>query len=339
MSARVTMRDVAREAGVSPMTVSRALKSDGTVNPKTRELVQKAADRLGYIYDATAQTFRAQRSGFLALTLPSINNANFATTHKALTGSLADTDLQMLLGITNYDIQQEERMVRQLLARRPDAIILTGGTHTDETRRLLETIDLPVFEIWDVPPAPIGHVIGFSNFDAMQLIVSHLAKSGCDRLGFVGASAETDVRGHERRLGTIAAAQELGLAEVISIETGPAPATMSSGHAAIEEHQDVLKSLDALVCVSDPVAFGAVTALQGIGLNVPQDILVTGFGNFEISRICQPGLTTLEVGAAQIGQLTGQYAKDILFNDERVPTTIAETLAPSLLVRGTTRRE
>jgi len=335
MSTHVTMRDVAKEAGVSPMTVSRALKSDGAVNEKTRKAVQEAAARLGYVYDLTAQTFRSQRSGFVALTLPSINNANFATTHKALTQSLADTDLQLLLGITNYDIDQEERILGQLLARRPDAVIVTGGTHTDQTRRLLGSIAIPVFEIWDVPATPIGHVVGFSNFDAMGLIVKHLADQGRSKLGFVGASPDTDTRGNERRLGAHAAARELGLQEVVDIQTGPAPATMTASARAIEQHRDKLDQLDALICVSDPVAFGAISALEGMGLRVPQDIAVSGFGNFEISQISRPTITTVEVGAAEIGKMIGAKVVEALGANE--PDTMHRLcLEPSLAVREST---
>ncbi|MEM1268343.1 MAG: LacI family DNA-binding transcriptional regulator, partial [Pseudomonadota bacterium] len=147
------MRDVARAAGVSPMTVSRALKPGGLVNARTARTVREAASRLGYVYDATAQAFRAQRSGFLAVTLPSTNNANFAATHRGLTRALEGTDLQILLGITDYQVEEEERLVRQLLARRPEAIVLTGGTHTEATRGLLSSVDIPVIEIWDVPEA------------------------------------------------------------------------------------------------------------------------------------------------------------------------------------------
>ncbi|MEL6523637.1 MAG: LacI family DNA-binding transcriptional regulator, partial [Pseudomonadota bacterium] len=201
MSARVTMRDVAREAGVSPMTVSRALKGDGTVSERTQQQVRDIADRLGYVYDSTAQAFRAQRSGFVAVLLPSINNANFAATHRALTKALADTGLQILLGITDYSINQEERLVRQLLTRRPEAIVLTGGTHTPETRTLLRALNIPVLEMWDRPAEPLGHVVGFSNAEAMGLVVRHLAAQGRTKLAFLGAQGDSDRRGAERRRG------------------------------------------------------------------------------------------------------------------------------------------
>lgn len=337
MSARVTMRDVAKVAGVSPMTVSRALKSDSSVNEKTRALVRETAAQLGYVYDSTAQTFRSQRSGFIALTLPSINNANFAATHKAMTSTLADTDLQLLLGITNYDVQQEERMVKQLLARRPDAVILTGGTHTQETRRLLETVSVPIFEMWDVPTAPIGHVVGFSNHDAMERIVAHLADTGCHRLGFLGAKADSDFRGHDRRLGTMAAAQKFGLDPVVQFDTGPAPATMTNGFNVVGQKIDAVKQLDALICVSDPVAFGAMMALRTHGLDAPNDIAVTGFGNFEVARICQPSITTLDVGAAHIGATVADLARQILFDGRNAQTPVFEETRANLIIGRSSR--
>ena len=108
------MRDVAKHVGMSPMTVSRALRDDMTVNAKTRERVHQAAVALGYVYDSTAQAFRTKKSGFVAVTLPSVNNANFAETFRALSNDLGQIGLQLLLGSTNYRVEKEEELVRQL---------------------------------------------------------------------------------------------------------------------------------------------------------------------------------------------------------------------------------
>jgi LacI family gluconate utilization system Gnt-I transcriptional repressor len=334
MGTKVTMRDVARAAGVSPMTVSRAFKQDASVNAETRTLVQQAADRLGYVYDSTAQAFRAQRSGFLAVTLPSINNANFAATHRALTGALTGTELQLLLGITNYRVEEEERLARQLLARRPEAVVLTGGHHSDPTRRLLAAADVPVLEIWDLPKIPLGHVVGFSNADAMGLVVDHLARQGRRRLGFVGASNDSDRRGAERRQGAILRARQLGLPEVVLLDAGYAPVSMSHGARAVEQAGDLLRTLDALVCVSDPVAFGAIMALQRLGLGVPDDMAVTGFGGFEIARIAQPTITTVDVGADRIGEEAGRLVTRLLGADDGSDVPCVIKVAPSLWVGG-----
>lgn len=333
MGTKVTMRDVAKAAGVSPMTVSRAFKEDASVNAATRAIVQEAADRLGYVYDTTAQAFRAQRSGFLAVTLPSINNANFASTHRALTQALAGSDLQLLLGITNYRVDEEERHVRQLLARRPEAIVLTGGHHTEATRKLLSAMDVPVVEIWDLPADPIGHVVGFSNADAMHLVVDHLVATGRKNLGFLGAQGDTDKRGADRRQGVLDAAQRHGLPDVILLDAGAAPMSMSNGAEAVNGQIDLIRDLDALICVSDPVAFGAIMALQKLGINVPNDIAVTGFGAFEIASISTPSITTVNVGADQIGERAGALIDRVLNGDLANDDGITTKVTPKL-VRG-----
>ncbi|WP_261386002.1 LacI family DNA-binding transcriptional regulator [Tateyamaria omphalii] len=302
MGARVTMRDVAQAVGMSPMTVSRALRDDRTVNAKTRARVRQVADDLGYVYDSTAQAFRTQKSGFVAVTLPSVNNANFAETFRALTNGLGEAGLQLLLGSTNYRVEREEELVRQLLTRNPEALVLTGGHHTDEMRRLVQARDLPVIEMWDLPEDPLGHVVGFSNSDAMAHIVDHLVATGRRKLAFVGASEGADMRGAVRRAGVVAAARAHGLPEVAMIDAGPAPVSMRHGAAVIEAMGRDVAQYDALVCVSDPVAFGCLSSAQRMGLRVPDDLAITGFGHFEVAKVSNPRITTVNVQAEDIGR-------------------------------------
>lgn len=314
MSTRVTMRDVARKVGMSPMTVSRALRDDRTVNDKTRALVRQVADELGYVYDSTAQAFRTQKSGFVAVTLPSVNNANFAETFRALTGGLADAGVQLLLGSTNYRVEREEELLRQLLTRNPEALVLTGGHHTQATRSLVQGRGLPVIEMWDLPSDPLGHVVGFSNSDAMSHIVEHLAETGRRKLAFVGASEGADMRGAVRRAGVIEAARRLGLPEVALIDAGPAPVSMRHGAATIESLGREVTRYDALVCVSDPVAFGCLAAVQRQGLQVPNDLAITGFGHFEVAKVSNPRITTVNVQAEDIGRQVATLLQGI-FDD------------------------
>ena len=160
---KATMADVARLAGVSPMTVSRALKPGTSVSAATRQRIQAAADRLGYVVDLNAAAFSSRRSGFVAMTVPSINNANFADTARGLTEGLQDSGFELLLGYTDYDVAEEERLVEAFLRRRPEAIVVTGGAHTDRCRTLLSNAGVPVVETWDLPDDPIDRVVGFSN--------------------------------------------------------------------------------------------------------------------------------------------------------------------------------
>lgn len=332
MSARVTMRDVATAVGMSPMTVSRALRDDETVSAETRTRIQQAASELGYVYDTTAQAFRTQKSGFIAVTLPSINNANFAETYRALTNGLADSGMQILLGATNYRIEREEILVRQLLTRNPEALVLTGGFHTQETRDLIRARGLPVIEMWDVPEAPLGHAVGFSNFAAMESITAHLFESGRRKLAFVGASEGGDLRGAERRAGAIAAAEKHGLT-VSVLDAGEAPVSMRHGAKLAEKLGESLLDFDALLCVSDPVAFGVLSACQRMGFDVPGQLAITGFGHFEVAAISEPRITTVDVNAARIGEITAGMLKEI-FNGATKPRT--EKVGVQLVVGETT---
>ncbi|MEP5761802.1 MAG: LacI family DNA-binding transcriptional regulator [Litoreibacter sp.] len=311
MTSRVTMRDVARVVGKSPMTVSRALRGDTTVSAKTRALVRKSADEMGYVYDSTAQVFRTQKSGFVAVTVPSINNANFAETFRGLSSGLEGTGMQLLLGSTNYSVDKELEIVRQLLARNPEAIVLTGGYHLPQTRWLLEKANIPVIEIWDLATDPLGHVVGFSNAEAMYKIVNELAENGRRKLAFIGASEGSDMRGAARRDGVITAAQALGLPDVRIIDAGFAPVSMRHGARAVEELGRSITQIDGLVCVSDPVAFGALNECRRLGIDVPQDIAITGFGDFEVATVSSPRITTVNVHANQIGGTVAGVLRDI----------------------------
>lgn len=305
------MRDVAQAVELSPMTVSRALRDDETVSAKTREVIHKAAAELGYVYDGTAQAFRTQKSGFVAVSLPSINNANFADTFRGLTAGLEGSAIQLLLGSTNYSLEKERELAVQLLARKPEAIVLTGGAHLAETRNILKTAQIPVVETWDLPPKPLGHVVGFSNADAMELIVRHLARQGRSKLAFVGADAGNDMRGSGRREGVVAAAKALGLPEVAMLDAGAAPLSMQSGAHAVAKLGQEVAQFDALVCVSDPVAFGALSECRRLGLRVPDDIAITGFGNFEVAMVSCPRITTVDAHANMIGNKVAAVLRDI----------------------------
>lgn len=333
MNSRVTMRDVASAVGVSPMTVSRAFRDDKTVSESTRARVREVARQLGYVYDSTATAFRTQKSGFVAVTLPSVNNANFAETYRGMTNVLSQSGMQVLLGATNYRIEREEELVRQLLARNPEALVLTGGNHSEETRVLISALPIPVIEMWDLPDNPVGHAIGFSNAKAMGLIVDHLVATGRRRLAFMGASEGADLRGAERRAGVLARAQALGLPDVRLLDAGPAPVSMRDGASCARDMQKTLREIDALLCVSDTVAFGALSECRRMGISVPDDLAITGFGQFDVAVVSEPKITTVDVNARRIGELVAD-ALEKLFDGQDVPRHI--DLGASLIVGATT---
>lgn len=297
----VTMKDLAKMLGVSVMTVSRAFKSDTSVSEETRNKVLKTARELGYVLDSTAANLRTQSTDFVAVIIPSINNANFADTVDALSDRLAEAGMQVLLGYSGYDIAKEEVLIEQLLRRKPDAIVVTGGRHSDYGRQLLVNADIPVIETWDLPKNPIQHVVGFSNAATMQALVDHLVAKGKSRVAFIGGDTNDDTRGADRRMGFIAAMNRHGLDASRLINAGHTPLSMREGAEAMSHLLSSMPDTEAVIGVSDLVAFGCLSECQRRGINVPRDMSIAGFGAYEISSVSHPTLTTIDPQPRLIG--------------------------------------
>ncbi|MBR7956638.1 LacI family DNA-binding transcriptional regulator [Burkholderia cenocepacia] len=299
------MSDVARLAGVSKMTVSRVLAGH-SVAAETRARVCEAIDRLGYVADAAAGALSSGRSEFVAVLVPSLSSSNFSDTVRGLTDALEPHGLQLLLGDTDYDLEREERLVRSMLRHQPRCIALTGSQHTDATRKVLERSAIPVVEMWDLPTRPIDTAVGFSNVRAARAMVRHLAERGYRRIGFLVGASELDRRGLDRLKGYQAEIKALGLGEPRVVRLGESPITMSHGGPAMAALLERWPDTDAVMCVSDMSAFGAIMECHRRGLSVPADIAVAGFGNFEVATCCHPTITTVSVDAYGIGLRTGE---------------------------------
>ncbi|CAI8698180.1 LacI family DNA-binding transcriptional regulator [Burkholderia cepacia] len=299
------MSDVARLAGVSKMTVSRVLAGH-SVAAETRERVCKAIDQLGYVADAAAGALSSGRSEFVAVLVPSLSSSNFSDTVRGLTDALEPHGLQLLLGDTDYDLEREERLVRSMLRHQPRCIALTGAQHTDATRKVLQRSAIPVVEMWDLPTHPIDTAVGFSNVRAARAMVRHLAGQGYRRIGFLGGASELDRRGLDRLKGYQSEIKALGLCEPRVVRLGESPITMSHGGPAMAALLEMWPDTDAVMCVSDMSAFGAIMECHRRGLSVPADMAVAGFGNFEVATCCHPTITTVSVDAYGIGLRTGE---------------------------------
>ncbi|MGX9848946.1 LacI family DNA-binding transcriptional regulator [Limimaricola litoreus] len=333
--AAIRMADVARAVGVSAMTVSRAFKGDDSVRPETRDRILRKAEELGYVFDATAANLRQSRTGFVAVTVPALNSANFAETVRALTEGLAREGLQILLANTEYDPAEEEAAIAQLLRRKPEAVVLTGGQHTPRTRQLLRAARLPIVQLWDLPEDPLDHVVGFSNAESIALLVDHLAATGHRRIGFLGGDSGRDPRGRQRRAGFTAAMARHGLGAERLAPLGEPPIAMAAGAEALNALLARYPDTEAVIGVSDLVAFGALAECQRRGIAVPGALALAGFGNYEIGAICAPRLTTVDVHAEQIGAEAARLVGGLLSGKARASRRRIE-IPPELILRETT---
>ncbi|TKD52241.1 LacI family DNA-binding transcriptional regulator [Sphingomonas baiyangensis] len=309
------MRDVSRLAGVSRMTVSRVLSDPELVLPATREKVHKAIADLGYVPDRAAGSLSSRRTGFIALMLPTLTNANFAAVAHGLTEALREADYHLLIAYTDYDMAEEERQLRNLLARRPEALVLTGAVHRRNASRMLLAADIPVVEIADLPSQPIEHAIGFSNYQVGRTAARYLIDAGFTRIGAIAASPEgevTDHRGEERMRGFEDELRLSRMSTAMVMRHGTAPVSFHHGAGAIRALVERDPAVEAVFAVSDLSAVGAVMECQRMGVRVPDDISIMGFGDFEIGREINPALTTIHADFRALGLRTGEMLRELL---------------------------
>ena len=331
-----TMSDVARLTGFSSMTVSRALRADTSTSDETRIKILDAADKLGYVLDGTAAGLSSRKTGFVAVIIPSINNANFAFTVRGLTEGLRNSGLQVLLGYTDYKMDEEERLVKTLLTRRPEALVITGGVHTERCRQYLYSSGVPIVEMWDSPPSPIDHVVGFSNARAGRIMARHLYDQGYRKIGFIGGDTDSDIRGADRRRGFVETISDFGLGTDRLWQSDQPVLTMAGGAKAMHDLLDQYPATDAVMCASDLSAFGAMMTCQKRGLTIPDDIAIAGFGAYDISANALPEITTIDVGARGIGTQVAEVIKSSLADKTHSKDPANIDIPTRLIVRKST---
>src|SRR4051794_15197164 len=181
-----TLSAVAQRAGVSSITVSRVLRLPELVAPETRTKVEAAMRELGYVPNQIAGALAGARTRSVGVLVPTIANSIFADTVQGLSDELEPLGYAVILAQSRYDAAREFHMLRALLARRPEALIMVGSPATDDGARLLRRAGIPIVETWDLPAAPIDAVAGFDNYAAGVAVARHLLAQGRRSLAFIG---------------------------------------------------------------------------------------------------------------------------------------------------------
>lgn len=301
-----TMADVAKLAGVSAMTVSRALRQDGAVSQKTRERVLEVIDEIGYVPDQAAGALSSGHSGLVAVIVPTLTNPLYGLIARGLNDTLTPQGLQLFLGFSDYNATREEQMLEAMLRRRPEAVAVAGVDHTSKTERMLTNAAIPVVEFFDKPTTPIQHVVSIDHHAAGYAIAHHLASRERRNIVVLAHRDGVDGRGDRRTSGVIEALSELGLPPPTVLRGGGPLAPLAQGVRGVIE---VLKShpvADAIICMNDYAAVGAIGELRRRGVNVPERMAVTGFGDSELSQHVEPTVTTIGFNAVSIGVEIGK---------------------------------
>lgn len=296
---RFTVHDIGRLAGVSAMTVSRALNQPDRVSPETLKRVLEAVKQTGFVPNAMARGLRSSKARLVAALLPTLVGPVFQETVKSLDQTLVGHGYQLMIGQTGYDQGREDALLDAVIRRRPDGIVLVGIQHSDEGRRLLLASGIPVVETWDLTPTPLDMLVGFSHDAIGEAVMAYLHERGHRRIGLVSAD---DPRAHTRALGFERTGQRLGLAQPVHKLLSPAPSTLGAGRAALGRLLQEAPGTSAIFCSSDTLALGVLIEAQARGLQVPQQMAVVGLGDQEFAADLQPALTTVRIDGTRIGR-------------------------------------
>lgn len=322
----VTLHDVAREAGVSLITASRALAKPELVSDHTIARVRQAVERTGYIPNLLAGGLKSRRSRTVAALVPAISVAQFLPTVQALTQALDEAGYQLILAQTGYDPAREAALLDTLISRRPDGLVVTGLIQSATARERLRAMQLPVVETWDLTDRPVDMVVGFSH----QLVGSALA-GFCLAKGWqhVGLATGDDHRAALRREGFVRT-----LGRDVPTATVPAPSNLARGRQALTELLAQAPGLQAVVCSADQLAQGVMVEAQARGLRIPQDLAVCGFGDADFAAHLLPSLTTVQVDGAAIGRQAAQLLL-ARWQDQPVPGPVVD-VGFRIMERGST---
>ncbi|MGN6572140.1 MAG: LacI family DNA-binding transcriptional regulator [Pseudolabrys sp.] len=296
------MKEVALRAKVSAMSVSRALRSPDQVSSETLRRVQKAVRELGYVPNRLAGGLKApSRTQLAAAIVPSLQNSLFAATIQGLTDALRKRGINLMLGDSGYSHDSEESLIAAFLAHRPCGLVLHDTTHTAGVRRLIRNAGLPVVETGNLISRPIDLLVSYSNFDAAKAMTEYLIGRSYRRIAFVGQIASQNERARERQRGYRAALAAAGLDsdETLTIET---PGSFESGAKAIVQLMGVRPAVDAVFFAGDVLAIGAMLECNRRGWEIPKQIAIAGFDDWEISRRFAIPITTLDIPRYQIGE-------------------------------------
>ena len=329
-----TIRDVAREAGVSTATVSRVLSRPEIVNAETRAAVIAAVETLGYTPNAAAKSLRTLRSGKLLVTVPDIANPFFALILQGIESAALRAGYSVLLGDTQHDDKREQQYALMLQRREADGLIFLGHRLPKAAAGLVRSLprgQAPVVNGCEFSPSLGVPSVHIDNAKAAFEAVDHLCQLGHRRIGVVTGPMASPLS-RDRLKGTMARANR----DQASITTTVAGGDFSieSGIAAGEQLLAGSKPPTAIFCFNDEMAIGVLHAARQHAVRLPDELSVIGFDDIRFAQYVDPPLTTIRQPMRELGEATVRLLLNILRGN--LKEAVSVTLPHALIVRSST---
>lgn len=328
----ITIRDVAKESGVSIMTVSRVVNNKGQVALETRIRVEEAMKKLSYVPNMNAQNLVTNKTWTIGVIVPDIANPFFASLVKAGEKICNARGYSMLIGNTEGDLEIERRYISVYKSRMCEAIILVAPRVDDtELIELNEQIPLVVVD------RKVQHIdivqVYLDNTKGAEVATRHLIDLGHKRIGFImGPKAVPN--SHTRFEGYVQALREA------SLEFSPecvfqGDFVIETGRAALDYFESLQQRPTAIFCSNDLMAVGVLERANELGIQIPQHYSLVGFDNIFLSSMVYPSLTTVSYPILEMGVKAITLLLDSLLSEAKVQ--MSENLEHNLIIRNSTR--
>ena len=332
----LTLRDVSQASGVSEMTVSRVLRNRGDVSQNTRDKVLLVAKQLGYVPNKIAGALASQRVNLVAVIIPSLSNMVFPEVMTGISEVLETTDLQPVVGVTDYLPEKEERVLYEMLSWRPSGVIIAGLEHSETSAMMLKASGIPVVEIMDIDGSPVDAMVGISHRRAGREMAVSILKAGYRKIGFLGTKMPLDHRARKRFEGFTEALAKSGV-EVTDQEFYSGGSALVKGREMTQELLRRNPNLDFLYFSNDLIGAGGLLYLIEKGISIPNQIGLAGFNGVELLQGLPRQLTTMDACRSEIGRKAAEMIVQQV-NDPKTSFEKVHELVPKIDFGDTLKR-
>jgi LacI family gluconate utilization system Gnt-I transcriptional repressor len=300
------MGDIAKRAGVSQMTVSRVMGRNGYVSEDVVRRVEAAAKEIGYVQNRLAHGLRSDNTQLIAVAIPSLSNTVFTEILHAIIDCVTKNGFRPVFGITDYNQDQENELVRDLLAWRPYGMVLFGLEHTDDTRNMIKSSGIRVAEIMDIDGSPISAAFGLSHIKAGQVTAEFMLSKGHRRFAYIGSFGGNDLRAVKRFNGFMQTIEKAG-ATLISKEISNFSSSINEGSRMTAEIMSRPEKPDAIYYANDDLAAGGMLYCISNNIKIPDELALAGFNGLPFLESFPMQLTTIRTPRYDIGFRAGNF--------------------------------
>jgi LacI family transcriptional regulator len=335
----VTLKDIARDLGVSVITVSKALRDHSDISDGTKARILKRVKEMNYRPNLSARALVTGRTNLLGFVVPDLLHSFFSEIVRGVCAALLNTGYTLVTTSSEQDPKAERQAVEQLIARRVDALLVASTQWTVEMFRRVEEAGIPYILIDRSFNGLGAHFVGVNDEEVGALATRHLAEVGCKRIAHIGGGEISSLVGRKEgykrtlaKLGIIADPELVYNVDRVQ-ELGD-----EAGYNAAKKLLQATPRPDGIFCYNDATAYGAIAALLEAGLNVPEDVAVVGCGNLLYDKFLKIPLSSVDQQTVSIGQKAGRLALQLIEAGEPVPPQKI-LLEPKLVVRQSTQRQ